>query len=153
MSRARALVVLIAVAALAAALLAGLDSATRERIATNEAQRLVLSIQAVLPPGFDNEPHRDQALVSAPEALGTDEALPVFRARRGGEPAGLAMTVGWCPARTAARVASSCSGQAPVRITMVSGAGMVLGSKRMARPRRSMRMEQVPSCSIRSRQG
>ena len=93
MSRARALVVLIAVAALAGALLAGLDSATRERISTNEARRLIMSIEAVLPPGFDNEPHRDQALGSAPEALGTDEALPVFRARRGGEPAGLAMTV------------------------------------------------------------
>lgn len=92
MSRGRALVVLIAVAAIAAALLAGLDSATRERIAENEAQRLIASLQTVLPGGYDNEPHLDQAWLTAPATLGSKEPLPVFRARRTGQPVGLAIT-------------------------------------------------------------
>lgn len=92
MSRGRALAVLIVVAALAAALLAGLDTATRDRIADNEAQRLIASLDTVLPGGYDNDPHLDLISVSVPGYLGSAEPLPVFRARRAGEPAGLAIT-------------------------------------------------------------
>lgn len=93
MTRGRALAVLVSMAMLAALLLAGLDSATRERIARNESQKLIAMLAAVLPPDYDNEPHLDQAQVSAPAALGSIQALPVYRARRDGQPAGLVMTV------------------------------------------------------------
>lgn len=92
MSPARALAALVIVAALAALLLAGLDATTRERIARNEAQKLLATLQAVLPDNYDNEPHLDRLLVAAPAALGSTDALPVYRARLGGKPAGLVLT-------------------------------------------------------------
>lgn len=92
MSPARALAVLVVVAALAALLLAGLDTTTRERIARNEAQKLMATLQAVLPDDYDNEPHLDRVMLAAPDALGSTDALPVYRARRGGGPAGLVLT-------------------------------------------------------------
>ena len=84
MSPARALAALVIVAALAALLLAGLDATTRERIARNEAQKLLTTLQAVLPDNYDNEPHLDRLLVPAPAALGSTDVLPVYRARLGG---------------------------------------------------------------------
>lgn len=93
MSPARALTALVIVAALAGLLLAGLNTATRERIARNEAQQLMATLQAVLPDHYDNEPHLDRAMLTAPDALGSTDALPVYRARRGGAPAGLVLTV------------------------------------------------------------
>ena len=92
MSPARALAALVIVAALAALLLAGLDATTRERIARNEAQKLLATLQAVLPDNYDNEPHLDRLLVAAPAALGSTDVLPVYRARLGGKPAGLVLT-------------------------------------------------------------
>lgn len=92
MSPVRALAALVIVATLAALLLAGLNMATRERIVRNEAQKLLATLQAVLPDNYDNQPHLDQAMLTAPAALGTVDALPVYRARRGGEPAGLVLT-------------------------------------------------------------
>ena len=92
MSPARALAALVIVAALAALLLAGLDATTRERIARNEAQKLVATLQAVLPDNYDNEPHLDRLLVAAPAALGSTDVLPVYRARLDGKPAGLVLT-------------------------------------------------------------
>jgi electron transport complex protein RnfG len=80
-------------AAMAAGLLAALDRATKERIAENEAQQLRLTLQAVLPPGsYDNEPRLDRISVQAADALGSSAPLSVYRARRGGEPAGLVLT-------------------------------------------------------------
>ncbi|MCL4720552.1 MAG: RnfABCDGE type electron transport complex subunit G [Gammaproteobacteria bacterium] len=63
---------------------------TRERIAANEAARVLAELTAVLPPGlYDNEPHRDIRLL----ATGGGEALPVYRARLGGEPSAAVLTV------------------------------------------------------------
>lgn len=93
MTPARALAVLVAVAALAAMLLAWLDSTTRARIARNEAEQLIATLAAVLPPVYDNQPHLDQLRITAPAALGSADALPVYRARYKGRPAGLALTV------------------------------------------------------------
>lgn len=92
MSPARALAALVIVAALAALLLAGLNTATRERIARNEAQKLMATLQAVLPDNYDNEPHLDRVMLTAPDALGSADALPAYRARSGGDPAGLVLT-------------------------------------------------------------
>ena len=92
MSPARALAALVILALVAAGLLAGLDRATRERIANNEAQQLLASLKTVLPAsGYDNAPHLDWATVDAPNALGSED-LPVYRARRDSEPAALVIT-------------------------------------------------------------
>lgn len=92
MNPGRALAVLVVVATLAALLLAGLDATTRDRIARNEAQQLMATLQAVLPPGYDNEPHLDRVMIAVPDRPGSADALPVYRARLGDEPAGLVLT-------------------------------------------------------------
>ena len=94
MSRARALLALVGIAAAAAALLAGMDQLTHTRIAENEARKLLATLVTVLPPsGYDNEPHLDRAWVTDPAALRSTDALPVYRARLGGEPAVLVLSV------------------------------------------------------------
>ncbi|MGI9330591.1 MAG: electron transport complex subunit RsxG [Gammaproteobacteria bacterium] len=94
MSGARALLALVAIAATAAGLLAGMDQLTRTRIADNEARKLLATLATVLPPsGYDNEPHLDWAWVPDPAALGSADALPVYRARLAGEPAVLVLSV------------------------------------------------------------
>lgn len=78
-----------AVASLAGfAALAGLvvglawDSA-RERIADNEARRVLVELSAVLPAAlYDNEPHRDMLRLALPD----DEPRQIWRARRAGQP-------------------------------------------------------------------
>lgn len=68
--------------------------ATRQRIAGNEAAEVMKTIATVLPPDrYDNDPARDRILVLAPDLLGSNEPLPVFRARRNGEPVAAVMTV------------------------------------------------------------
>ncbi|MCL4791625.1 MAG: electron transport complex subunit RsxG [Gammaproteobacteria bacterium] len=63
--------------------------ATRERIADNEARRVLAELSAVLPPAlYDNEPHRDMILVSWPG----DEQRQVWRARRDGRPVAAVLT-------------------------------------------------------------
>ncbi len=77
-------------ALISAALLAGTYALTRDRIAAEQlvAQRAALSI--VLPAtSYDNDPLNDRITVHARAWLGTDDALTVWRARRGGAPAGL----------------------------------------------------------------
>ena len=55
--------------------------ATRERIADNEAQRVLAELSAVLPPAlYDNEPHRDFITLDLPG----DEPRQIWRARRDG---------------------------------------------------------------------
>jgi len=94
MSRGRALLALVAIAAIAAALLAGMDQLTRARIAENEARKLLATLATVLPPtSYDNKPHLDQAWVPDPSALGGSDALPVYRARLDGKPAVLVLSV------------------------------------------------------------
>lgn len=61
-----------------------------QRIADNEARRTLAEISAVLPAGlYDNQPHHDWVLLDT----GSGQALPVYRARRQGEPAGAVLTV------------------------------------------------------------
>lgn len=94
MTRTRALLALVGIAAAAAALLASMDQLTRARIADNEARKLLATLVTVLPPsGYDNEPHLDRAWVPEPAALGGSDALPVYRARLGGEPAVLVLNM------------------------------------------------------------
>jgi electron transport complex protein RnfG len=54
---------------------------TRERIADNEAQRVLTELNAILPAAlYDNEPHRDVITLNLPG----DESRQIWRARRGG---------------------------------------------------------------------
>lgn len=57
---------------------------TRERIANNEAQRVLAELTAILPQAlYDNEPHRDVIEMELPG----DEPRQIWRARRDGKPA------------------------------------------------------------------
>ena len=76
-----------AVAALAVALLAGVQWATRERIAATswQTQAQQQALDLVLPADrYDNRPLTDAITVQAPRWLGDDKPHPVQRARRKG---------------------------------------------------------------------
>ena len=94
-SRAAAVAGLVALAATVAAALAGLDRLTETRIAVNEAERVRRSLTAVLPAEsrFDNAPQLDWVALQTSTELGIDEALPVWRARLGGQPSAAVLTV------------------------------------------------------------
>jgi electron transport complex protein RnfG len=92
-SRLRGAVILIVLAMLAAALLSTVDRFTAPRIADNIAAERLKGLRAVLPPdSYDNEPHLDIRMVLSPELLGSDEPLPVYRARRGDQPVAAVLT-------------------------------------------------------------
>lgn len=60
---------------------------TQDRIAAAERAALERSLHEVIDPAaHDNNLYADVIHVRAPDALGSDEAMPVFRARRNGEP-------------------------------------------------------------------
>ncbi len=66
---------------------------TRERVLANERAVLERALHEVMPPGaHDNDLLADRIEVVAPELLGTREPVPVYRARRGGRPAGVVLT-------------------------------------------------------------
>jgi electron transport complex protein RnfG len=88
-----ALAVVLALAALAALVDTLMVTATRPQVAANEAARLAKVLRQVLPPGYDNHPEQDRILALAPELLGSDSPLPIYRARRGGEPVAAVITV------------------------------------------------------------
>jgi electron transport complex protein RnfG len=63
---------------------------TREGIAENANQHTLAEIAAVLPAGlYDNEPHKDVVVLDT----GGRQPLPVYRARRLGQPVAAAVTV------------------------------------------------------------
>lgn len=91
--RLRGALTLVIAAMLAAALLFAVDRFTASRIADNLTADRLRSLRAVLPPGsYDNEPHLDIVAVLDPELLGSDESLPVYRARLGGQPVAAVLT-------------------------------------------------------------
>lgn len=84
---------LLAAFAIAGALLVAFTwQATAGRIAANERAFLLRSLEDVLPEGgYDNALSEDVIEVADPELLGTDEPVPVYRARRGGEAVAVVM--------------------------------------------------------------
>lgn len=83
MKVARALLALVLLAALAAGMLAWLNELTRGRIADNEARKLLTTLATVLPAGgYDNDPHRDRAVLPAVDS----DPVIAYRARRNGRP-------------------------------------------------------------------
>ncbi len=93
MTRAGGGVFLVVIAIAAAALLSWTDDVTHERIADNELAQRLAALRAVLPAtGYDNQPHLDAVYVTSPELLGDSKPLPVYRARRNGEPVAAVLT-------------------------------------------------------------
>lgn len=66
---------------------------TRERIAANERAALLRNLHAVVAPEeHDNDLFRDVVLVHDPVLLRSEDPLPVYRARRGGDPVAALLT-------------------------------------------------------------
>ncbi len=84
---------IVALLVVAGAAITWVTQATRERIARNEAARIMKDLVQVLPAGsFDNQPDQDSIAVHDP-ALGSDAPLTVYRARRAGVPVAAVVTV------------------------------------------------------------
>lgn len=87
---ARSAAALAAVLLLCAALIGAAWRFTRLDIADHAARHLLTEISTVLPPTlFDNEPHKDVRLLDT----GGRHPLPVYRARRNGQPVAAAVTI------------------------------------------------------------
>ena len=66
---------------------------TRGRVARNESAQVMKVLRTVLPDsGFDNAPDQDRIFVTNSALLGSEQPLPVYRARRAGEPAAVVIT-------------------------------------------------------------
>ena len=94
-SRPWAVAGLVALAAGIAASLAGLESVTRERIISNQAELVRRSLDELLPPAgsFNNAPQLDVVGLRTAGALGSEEALPAWRARLDGQAVAAILTV------------------------------------------------------------
>jgi len=76
------------------ALVAYVHQQTRARIAANESAATRRLLDDILPPGrHDNDMVRDTLQVTAPEMLGSEAPLTVYRARRNGKPVAAVLTV------------------------------------------------------------
>ena len=85
----QAVLSLAAFAALAGVVLGLAWDSTRERIADNEARRVLEELSAILPPALhDNEPHRDMLVLEKPG----DERRQIWRARLDGKPTAAVLT-------------------------------------------------------------
>lgn len=83
LGRAAWLVILLAISA---GLVAWFNLQTRERVARNEAGQVMKALVTVLPAGsFDNHPDQDRVLVRDESLLGSDQPMPVYRARLDGK--------------------------------------------------------------------
>ena len=89
----RSVIYLILFALAAAITLASVDRATSERIAANElAERLNALKELLQFDEYNNEPHLDAITVLHPDLLGSEEPLPVYRARMNLEPVAAVLT-------------------------------------------------------------
>ncbi|WP_290630485.1 electron transport complex subunit RsxG [Aquisalimonas sp.] len=88
-----AAMLLAAVAAGGVGLVALIQQLTTDRIEARQAEQTLQQLEAVLPAGhYTNNPAEDVRRVRDTR-LGTEQPLPVYRARRNGEPAALVLTV------------------------------------------------------------
>lgn len=85
---------LAALALATAIVLAIVAAGTRQRIAHNEAAETMKTIDRILPHAlYDNDPALDRILVLAPDLLGSDAPVAVYRARLDGKPTAAVITV------------------------------------------------------------
>jgi len=69
------------------ALLAGVHTLTRDRIAAQERRVVLEQLNQVLPAGeYDNAMHEDYVLADDPGFFRHDDPVKIYRARKGGEP-------------------------------------------------------------------
>jgi Na+-translocating ferredoxin:NAD+ oxidoreductase subunit G len=81
------LAVILTVVCVLSAVLVGLHERTHERILANQQSGLSLAVDALLPPdSYDNEILADRFYVAAPDLLGSNRPVPIYRARRNGKP-------------------------------------------------------------------
>lgn len=66
--------------------------ASKQQIAASQQAALAARLDALLPDGYDNTPVHDVALLQD-AALGSSEALPVYRARQDDQPLAAVLTV------------------------------------------------------------
>ncbi|RMD69774.1 MAG: electron transport complex subunit RsxG [Gammaproteobacteria bacterium] len=90
----RVAVLLAAFGVVGASLVAITYESTKARIAENERQALLKKLHAILPEDrYDNDLLKDTVKVTAPDFLGTDEPVTVYRARKQGKPVAVLFTV------------------------------------------------------------
>jgi electron transport complex protein RnfG len=78
---------LAAVAAGVVAILALVHRATQAQIERNQHEFFLTRLAAMVPPGsYDNDLLADRIDITAPDVFGSAHAVPVYRARRNGEP-------------------------------------------------------------------
>ncbi len=81
-------------AILGTALVALTAAGTEERIEANQRAATLSTLHELVPAErYDNDPVEDTILVTAPDALGSPEPLPVYRLRHGEEPVAAVLTV------------------------------------------------------------
>ena len=86
-------IALAVIAGTVAAAVVATDIWTRAQVARNEASQTMKLLATVLPAGsYDNAPELDQILAQD-DALGSTAPLPVYRARKGGYPSAIVLTV------------------------------------------------------------
>jgi electron transport complex protein RnfG len=80
-------------AVIGSGLVAFTHNSTAERIAENQRRALLKSLNELVPASeYDNDIYSDIVYVHNSELLGTDEAVPVYRARKGGWPIAAVLT-------------------------------------------------------------
>jgi electron transport complex protein RnfG len=80
-------------AVIGSGLVAFTHNSTAERIAENQRRALLKSLNELVPASdYDNDIYSDILYVNNSELLGTDEAVPVYRARKGGWPVAAVLT-------------------------------------------------------------
>jgi len=67
---------------------------TKDRIAANEKEFLLHTLNEMVPAdAYDNDIYNDKIVVHSKQLLGSDEGLTIYRARKKGRPIGIIMTV------------------------------------------------------------
>ncbi len=90
----RSAALLAAFALASAAILAVTHHLTHESIAANQRAAELDKLHSILPPdAYDNDLVTDTIQITAPDALGSEKPLTVYRARKDGEPVAAILTV------------------------------------------------------------
>jgi electron transport complex protein RnfG len=78
-------------AVLGAAVVTGVQWLTEDRIAANREEEMLAIVREALAVEYDNDLLHDRVIVTDPDRLGSADPVTVFRARRGGAPAGVVL--------------------------------------------------------------
>lgn len=87
----RTLLPLVLLAVLGAAAVSAVQYLTGEKIASNREMQTLAIVREALPIQYDNDLLHDRIEISDPGRLGSADPVTVFRARRGGAPAGVVL--------------------------------------------------------------